>query len=260
MSSNGSGPRQIPAVAGRSAAPTSRGAHASGRGLVAALTLGLLLACALVTALAWQLRGLRQERRELVERINAPFVGMYVPQVALPALDGQPLVLGRPRAQRQLLYFFSPTCPHCRASLPMLKTLAAQLPAASRGGAELIGVASADAAAAQAYAREHGLTFPIAATTEVRTAMLFRAHSVPLLLVIDADGRVRYSRIGVIDEAADLRAVLAALTPAGPELTRPKRTGPERTGPERTEARPDQGAPAQSIAGASAPVANKEPP
>ena len=49
------GPERRPAprpVAGRRAAPTSRGAHASGRGLVAALTLGLLLACALVTALA----------------------------------------------------------------------------------------------------------------------------------------------------------------------------------------------------------------
>lgn len=207
-------PRQIPAIPGRAAARSPAESRASGRGLVAALTLGLLLSCALVTALAWQLRTLRQERRDLVERVNDPFIGMYVPQVALSGLDGQPVMLGRPRADYQLLYFFSTTCPHCRASLPMLKTIAAQVPTASAGRAELIGVASASTADAQAYAREHGLRFPIAATTDVRTAMLFRAHSVPLLLVIGADGRVRYSRIGVIDEPQDLRAVLAALEPS----------------------------------------------
>lgn len=228
MSSLASGPRQIPAVARGARAEAATAAQPS-RGVAIVLTLGLLLACALVMVLAWQLRELRQERRGLVERVNDPFVGMYVPKVALTALDGNPVVLGEPRADYQVLYFFSPTCPHCLASLPMVKTIAAQVPAASNGRAEMIGVASASVADAGVYARAHALAFPIVANSEVRTAMLFRAHSVPLLLVIGADGRVRHARMGVIDEAADLRAVLAA-------LDEPQRSG-----------------------AAAAPVANKEP-
>ncbi len=217
MSSSVSGPRQIHAVV-RGARADSASAARPARGVSLLLTLGLLLACALVLTLAWQLRELRQERRGLIERVNDPYVGMYVPKVALTALDGSAVVLGEPRADYQLLYFFSTTCPHCLASLPMVKAIAAQVPAASKGRAEIIGVASASAADAGAYARAHALAFPIVANSEVRTAMLFRAHSVPLLLVIDADGRVRHARMGVIDEAADLRAVLAALDP-------PKRSG-----------------------------------
>lgn len=217
MSSPASGPRQIPAVVRRGSADSAAAAKPS-RGVSLVLTLGLLLACALVMVLAWQLRELRHERRDLVERVNDPFVGMYVPKVALSALDGGAVVLGEPRADYQLLYFFSTTCPHCLASLPMIKAIAAQVPAASKGRAEMIGVASASAADAGVYARAHALDFPIVANSEVRTAMLFRVHSVPLLLVIGADGRVRYARMGVIDEAADLRAVLAA-------LDEPKRPG-----------------------------------
>lgn len=217
MSSPASGPRQIHAVV-RGGAADSASAAKPARGVSLVLTLGLLLACALVMMLAWQLRELRQERRGLVERINDPYVGMYVPKVALTALDGGSVVLGEPSADYQLLYFFSTTCPHCLASLPMVKTIAAQVPAASKGRAEMIGVASASAADAGAYARAHALAFRIVANSEIRTAMLFRAHSVPLLLVIGADGRVRHARMGVIDEAADLRAVLAA-------LDEPKRPG-----------------------------------
>ncbi|MEH6420253.1 peroxiredoxin family protein [Pseudomonas sp. CGJS7] len=171
----------------------------------------LALAAALVVALGWQVGRMRADQRWLADRVTQPYVGMYVPRLALTALDGQPLELGQPRGEVQVLFFFTTTCPYCRASLPQLKLAARQLQAASGGRAELVGVAFASAERTAAYAREHALNFPLIAHDDRRTAALFRARKVPALLVIGRDGRVRYQHVGAIDDKQTLRELLLAV-------------------------------------------------
>lgn len=176
----------------------------------------LVLASVLVVALGWQVGRMREDQRWLADRVTAPYVGMYVPRVALSGLDGEAIELGQPRGDSQVLFFFTTTCPYCRASLPQLKRIAQQLPQASAGGAELIGVALAPPERARAYAREHGLDFPLVAHDDRRTAALFRARKVPALLVVGRDGRVRYSHIGALNDKRTLRELLRALRPTPP--------------------------------------------
>ncbi|MBT2746905.1 MULTISPECIES: TlpA disulfide reductase family protein [unclassified Lysobacter] len=172
----------------------------------------LALATALVLALGWEVGRMRADQRWLVDRVTQPYVGMYVPKVALTSLDGQTRELGQPRADTQVLFFFTTTCPHCRASLPQLKRAAGQLRAGS-SGTELIGVAFATPAQTAAYAREHGLDFPLVAHDDRRTSALFRARKVPSLLVIGRDGRVRYQHVGAINDKQTLRELMAAAQP-----------------------------------------------
>ncbi|RPE77128.1 peroxiredoxin family protein [Vulcaniibacterium tengchongense] len=176
-----------------------------------ALGAALLVATALVIALGLQVRQLRAEQRWLVERASQAYAGMYVPRVAATALDGSRHHLGQPRARSQVLFFFTTTCPYCRASLPLVGSIARQLEAASGGTAQMLGVALDDPAAAAAYAREHALPFPVVALRDRRTAMLFRARKVPLLLVVGADGRVRYARPGVLNSREGVTGVLTAV-------------------------------------------------
>jgi len=173
----------------------------------------LALASALVVALGWQVMQLRAGQRWLVERVDRPYVGMFVPQVAATALDGRALSLGQPQGRRQVLFFFNTTCPHCRASLPQLKLAAREL--RRHDGVELIGVAFARPEQAAAYAREHALDFPLTALDDDRRSLaLFRARRLPSLLVVDGDGRVRYQRVGELDGKTALRELLSAATAA----------------------------------------------
>lgn len=175
----------------------------------------LALASALVVALGWQLMRLREDQRWLVDRVNLPYVGMFVPQVAATTLDGRSVSLGQPQGRRQVLFFFNTTCPHCRASLPQLKLAARELQ--RHAGVELVGVAFATPAQTAAYAREHALDFPlIAVDDDRRTQALFRARRVPSLLVIGDDGRVRYQRVGELNGKTPLQELLRAATAAEP--------------------------------------------
>jgi peroxiredoxin len=181
----------------------------------------LVLASALVVALGWQVMQLREGQRWLVERVDRPYVGMFVPKVAATALDGRALSLGQPQGRRQVLFFFNTTCPHCRASLPQLKLAAREL--RRHDGVELIGVAFARPEQAVAYAREHALEFPLTAVDDDRrTLALFRARRLPSLLVIDGDGRVRYQRVGELNGKTPLHELLRAATAAeAPAPARP---------------------------------------
>lgn len=184
---------------------------AASRRPVIVLASALVFATVLVVVLALHVRQLREDQRWLVDRATKPYVGMYVPRVPLDTLDGTRRLLGQPRAQYQVVFFFTTTCPHCRASLPLVRSIARQLDAVSGGGAEMLGVAYAAAPVAAAYAREHALPFPVIASEDRRTSMLFRARKVPLLLVIGRDGRIRYSRIGVLSSKEGVNGVLSAV-------------------------------------------------
>ncbi|NZA27338.1 TlpA family protein disulfide reductase [Luteimonas sp. SJ-92] len=191
------------------------------------LPAALLLALALVALLAWQNRELRQQRDWLGERATRPYHGMYVPEIAVDGIDGQALVLGRAQGGFQVLYFFAPQCPYCLESVPMVRALAARLQQAFGGRVQMIGVGDAAAATLQAYVREHRLDFPVAAVQDRRTLMLYRGSSVPLVLVVGADGRVLHSQLGTLDTMDQVGSILAAMrTETPPAAATPTRSTP----------------------------------
>ncbi|WP_197076471.1 TlpA disulfide reductase family protein [Luteimonas sp. FCS-9] len=173
--------------------------------------MGLLGACALVAVLAWQNRELREERRWFVARTTEPYLGMYVPKVEATTLDGASHVLGAPDGAFQVLYFFTPTCPYSRRSLPRVADAARRIAETHGPDAQLLGVCHCTPAQARAYAAEHRLPFPVTTLTDRRHVMLFRARNVPATLALDRDGRVRYARVGAFDTKERVQDLLAAL-------------------------------------------------
>lgn len=188
--------------------------------------LGLALTLGLVVLLAWQNRGLREERDWLSDRALNAYVGMYVPKVATADLQGRPVTLGEVPADFQVLYFFTPQCPYCRASSPMIRALAERIRANAKGRIEMIGVGNDGDATVRDYAREQQFDFPIVATQDRRTVMLYRARSVPLVLVIGPDGRVRHSQLGAIDAMDQVGSILAAMRQDARSAATPSRSPP----------------------------------
>lgn len=177
----------------------------------------LVLALLLVGVLGWQNRTLRAERDWLVERAAHPYYGMYVPVAELRDLDGRPVRPGAPAGDFQILYFFNARCPHCRDSAPMVRELAAR--AGRLGGVEMIGLGNGDAAEIAAYADEHRFDFPVATLRDRRLLSLFRGNSVPLVLLLGADGRVLHSQLGTLDTMDQVGSLLAAMRTDTPIAT-----------------------------------------
>lgn len=183
------------------------------------LPAALLLAVILVVILGIQLRDVRRQYGDFIQRATTPHAGVYVPAARLVSLTGDTVVVGdAPTGRRQVLLVFTTTCPYCRASLPAWKQLAAAATGAP-GAPEVIGVSLDSAAATERYVGEHHLPMPVVRFEPGRLQSLFRARRVPLIIVIDGRGRVLYGRTGVLSDPAAVDSVLRAARISTPQST-----------------------------------------
>jgi peroxiredoxin len=171
----------------------------------------LMAASALVALLGWQNRGLRADRDWLTDRVSYAYPGMYVPLVKARSVDGIEFELGAPRADYQVLFFFTHTCPYCRQSAPAVAETARTLQHRFGARVSMLGVCQCTDDQAREYARRHGFDFPVITMSDRRSLMLYRARMVPVLLAVDRDGRVRYAVQGVFGTEEQTRGLVAAL-------------------------------------------------
>ncbi len=157
--------------------------------------------------LVQQNQALADQNRALARRAVEPHAGLFVPAYPAATLDGAPVTLGA-LGHRQVLVFFRTTCPYCRASTPAWKAVAEGLVGDSQ--VAIYGVALDSADAARAYAAEHQLRFPVIPQPDPRLVGLYRISSVPLILVLNEEGRMAYARLGVLDSPAAVDSVVSA--------------------------------------------------
>jgi len=180
--------------------------------------------------LVQQNRALEDRNRMLARRAIEPHAGLFVPSYPVTTLTGIPVTLGAV-GHRQVLVFFRTTCPYCRASTQAFNAIAERL--APHSQIPVYGVAMDSAPAARAYAAEHGLRFPIIAQQSPRLVGLYRISSVPLILVVNEQGRLAYARLGLLQSATAVDSVVTAAqdtlpvtrrapNPAAPQARRPR--------------------------------------
>jgi peroxiredoxin len=176
--------------------------------------LGLSAAVALLVMLGAQNRTLKQQYADLVERTTEPYPGLLVPMFEATTLEGDLVTIGQAPADGwQVLFFFTTTCPYCRATLPAWNRIAAQV--SRRGGIGVYGIQLDSAYRAREYIEEHGVSFPVVTlppgNLAQRLVAWYRIRGVPLTLVVDEDGRVGFVRVGEITAPEALDSVLAAV-------------------------------------------------
>ena len=143
-----------------------------------AVQVALLGALVLVVTLSMQNRPLRAEYRSFIERATLPHPGMYVPALETTTLTGEDVIVGQaPDGGSQLLFFFTTTCPYCRASLPSWKRLVAD--AAKLPNTSVLVIALDSVHLTQEYVREHELDFPVATSLDPKLGALYRVQRVP---------------------------------------------------------------------------------
>lgn len=126
--------------------------------------------------------------------------GDVAPRIVLNRLDGKGTVdTGDYRGKPYIVTFWASWCVPCRKEMPLL-----QKAYASRdGGLPVFGVAFQDAESdSRAFAKEHGITFPIARDDGVTYAQAYGVPSVPVTFFVGADGRVKDRVAGIESQSA----------------------------------------------------------
>lgn len=136
-------------------------------------------------------------------------VGEAAPAYAAVTLTGDSVRLADLRGQPVLLNVWATWCPPCREEIPVLQALHEELAAE---GLRVVGVSVDNAAADEAvvaFRRNFGMTYAVWRDPAQRVSSAFRTRGVPVTLLVDAEGIVRWRHLGPI--TADDPALQAAL-------------------------------------------------
>ncbi len=171
---------------------------------------GGVLIAVLFIALIWTLTGRDGSDTPAIGEVNRP-----APDFTLPLAGGGEVALSDYRGDVVLLNFWATWCEPCRREMPALQ---ASYEALRDQGFVIIGVNLADNEYAQGrteediitFAEQYGVTYPIALDVEGEVANAYRLFPLPTSYFVDAQGQIRYVRVGEItaDEVAALFAKL----------------------------------------------------
>lgn len=180
--------------------------------------IALTAASVLVVVLASQKRDLLDRIDLLTSRIRDPFPGLYVPTVTLPSVGGDTITLGNasPGAV-QVLFVFSTTCQFCKASLPAWKRISGEF--ANSEKVQVVGISLDSVEATSRYLMENGIRLPVVSFTDRRLRALYRAQITPQTLIVDAEGKVSFTRIGAVTETGAIDSIIAAVPVSIHELS-----------------------------------------
>lgn len=116
------------------------------------------------------------------------------PDFALRGVDGANHRLSEFRGEVVLLSFWAQWCGECRQALGPLNDLYSKY---QRAGLEMLGInVDEDPVRAAAAAKNLKLSFPVLIDDKKQASSAYGIQSMPLLVLIDRDGRIRYTHSG----------------------------------------------------------------
>ena len=150
----------------------------------------------------------------------ALITGKIAPDFTLSTTDGKTVNLHDLLKQGPVvLAFFKISCPVCQYAFPFYERLAQ---AHKASGATFLGICQNSATDAKAFAREYGVTFPIAIDNEANRYGVSNAYgltNVPTLFYVASDGEIEVSSVGWLK--ADVDEVNAKLGALGEQKPQP---------------------------------------
>jgi len=167
----------------------------------------VLVLCCIVLALVRQL-GVLHERIAPVGALmlaKGLRVGELAPALPVGDLGGRSLQIGGPRSdgRTQLVMFVSPTCPVCKALLPVLKSSRKS----EQAWLDVVLASDGDLADQQAFVQSQGLeSFPYVVSAPL--GISYQVSRLPYAVLIDADGVLRAR--GIINSREHLESLFEA--------------------------------------------------
>jgi peroxiredoxin len=136
--------------------------------------------------------------------------GQTAPGFSLTGLDGKSYSLEVLRQNGPVVAaFFKISCPVCQFTFPFLQRIYQRY---GNDKVSFLGISQDDAKATAGFARQYGITFPMALDEKEKSYPASNAYgltNVPTIFLIDADGTVRVASMGFVKD--DLERIAAEL-------------------------------------------------
>jgi len=137
----------------------------------------------------------------------APVVGAHAPDFIAETLSGDEVHLRNLRGKPVVLNFWATWCPPCRAEMPLLQ----QYYTKHAGEYAMVAVNDAEPPEqVKGFIEQQGFTFTVALDPKQAIVAKYRIQGFPTTFFIDADGVIRYSHVGMLDEST-LKAGLQSI-------------------------------------------------
>jgi len=140
-------------------------------------------------------------------------VGQEAPDFGLPSLKGGTVHLSDYRGQVVLLNFWATWCGFCRVEMPSL--VAAQQRYGKQGFVVLAVDLGEGADQVAGFASQYGMEFPVLLDQEGATMDLYPTRGIPMTLILDREGVVRYAQVGMLADEDIRRQVEPLLGSVG---------------------------------------------
>ena len=128
-----------------------------------------------------------------------PSNGLAAPDFSLPSLNGDLVNLSDMRGRFVILNFWATWCGPCRYEIPELKKLQAEL---GQKGLEVVGIAVDEGPSneqdVRSFVAEKAIEYPIVLDPEGRILLLLESSTVPTTVLLDKNGQVAWSSVGVV--------------------------------------------------------------
>jgi peroxiredoxin len=158
---------------------------------ITAATAALAAVVALFTVwINWRAKALEDDLGKRGQRITE--TGKPAPSFSLPALDGHAVSLADYRGKKNVvLAFWASWCSPCRGEMAALARLY------EHGGFEILAISvDEDRAAAERFAKDVKVPFPVLLDPGMTTIDKFHVESLPSLVAVESDGKIIFGRAG----------------------------------------------------------------
>jgi peroxiredoxin len=135
--------------------------------------------------------------------------GDLAPDFTLNTLDDRQVTLSAYRGKPVLLFFWATWCHYCKAEMPSIQKAYQNY---KGSGLVVLAVEVGESAAdGRAFRKDSGYTFPILNDSRSQVFSLYDGTGFPTNYFIDADGRISYVAVGMMDEGGLINQVRALL-------------------------------------------------
>ena len=174
---------------------------------------GAMLIVGLLAAFAWLPRLIHARESEQVGKdapvVKVPLVLNAEQLTEPPALPPASIGTDELKGHAVVLDFWATWCPPCKAEMPIIDRVASRY---KSRGLVVVGINTSDGeGAGAAWAKSHGISYPIAFDAENEAARAYGVETLPTIVVISKTGKVVARRTGVTDADELERLVNQAL-------------------------------------------------